>query len=172
MATDFLLEKDMKPIVKKWLTERFQIIREEFRCGYVGKYVPDLVAINFNLAELGTRRRNTPMPRRRIEKQISLGKTPKVYHTNLVAVELKLKNFPQAYFQAKIYNSYGMRTYIAMPIKVAINIDRIRREVLQNDGIGLIGVSDKCKVFEEATKPSVYKLLEEIQIAERLIPKR
>lgn len=169
---NFSLEKEMTPIVETWLEDFFHVVHRELKCGYVGRYTPDLVAANFDHLRLKMRKRTTPMPRRRIEKLIGGNRTPPIYHTDLVAVELKLKNFPQAYFQAKIYQSYGMRSYIAMPIKVAVNLDWIRREVMRYDGIGLIGVSDKCKVLDVAVMPVKFELLEQIQIAERMIPKK
>ena len=167
----FALEKDMTPIVAEWLEGQFDIVQPELKCGYVGRYAPDFVAANFDMQKLKSRKRTTAMPRRRIEKSILSLELPVKCHTDLVAVELKLKNFPQAYFQAKICNSYGMRTYIAMPLIVAANQDIIRKEVMEFDGIGLIGVSDKIKVLIEARRSAVSSVLEEIQIIERLIPK-
>lgn len=166
-------EKDMTPIVERWLSLTVDVIRTEVYCGFAGEYVPDIVGAVFDREKLKSLKRKNPMPRGRIKKLIAEGRPPAMYHRDLVAIELKLKNFPQAYFQAKMYQWFGMRTYIAMPKKVCVSLRPIRMEVLRIDGIGLLSVDeDGCHQLIHARKAKSTSLENEIQIAERLIPRK
>ncbi len=163
-------EKDMVEIVQDWLRPQVTHMQTELWCGFAGKYVPDIVGISFDVEKVLQLKRQTALPRGRIRKLLAGGYVPTVYHTDLVAIELKLTRFTQAFFQAAIYSHFGFRSYIAMPEPGYFNIPGIQQEVLENMGIGFLSVSKKgCKEYKKATKPIVVSLEDEIQIAERLI---
>lgn len=168
----FSRENEMTPIVESWLRSECDVVETELACGFGGEYIPDLVGASFDAEKIKKIKRYNPISRTRIRKLIEAGRAPERFHTDLIAIELKLKNFPEAYFQAKMYQSFGMRAFIGMPYEAACSIKKIRCHVLRMDGIGLLGVSqDKCKVVLRARRmKSDYE--EEIQITERLRPNK
>ncbi len=165
----FLKEKEMLPIVIDWLRPQVTAIETELWCGYAGEYVPDIVGITFDKGKIADYKRRTPRSRGEIRKIIERGDVPQVCHTDMIAIELKLTNFIEAYFQAKTYQSFGFRSYIAMPKGAFVGLKPIRYHVVRNDGIGLIEVSDKCTVLLAANPALVFNIEEEAQISERLI---
>ena len=166
----FSKEKDMTEIVRLWLLSQCDIAETELGCGFCGEYIPDLVGASFDPEKIKLIKRYNPMSRARIRKLIEDGRAPERFHTDLVGVELKLRNFPEAYFQAKMYQSFGMRSFIGMPKEALSCLKSIRVSVLRMDGIGLLSVTtDECKVVLKARKvKSNYE--EEYQITERLRP--
>lgn len=165
----FTKEKEMLEIVKDWLRPQVTAMETELYCGFAGEYVPDIVGITFDMKKVSQLKRQNPMPRSRIRKLLAENRIPPTYHTDLVAVELKLRNFVEAYFQAKMYTHYGFRAYIAMPHPVYFKLSTIRRTVLENDGIGFVEVGEKCKEILKARPATCFSLEDEIQIADRLI---
>ncbi len=167
----FFKEKDMTNIVIDWLSPQFDVVVTELGCGYCSEFIPDIVAASFDEAKIKKITRYTPYSRGSIQHRIDIGKPFELFHTDLVAVELKLKNFAQAYFQAKMYQMHGMRTYIAMPEDVIMSISSRRFIVAKNDGIGLIKVlKDKCHITLEAQEVKE-NYVEQLQITERIRPK-
>jgi hypothetical protein len=166
---EFAKEKDMLPIVMEWLSPQVTFVETELWCGYAGEYVPDIVGIVLDLQKVSNRKRTSPRSRGEIRKIIESFDVPQVCHTDMVAVELKLSNFVEAYFQAKMYQSFGFRSYIAMPEGSFAKLKMIRYRVLQHDGIGLIEVSGKCKELLAARPSLSFSIEEEAQISERLI---
>jgi len=66
---------------------------------------------------------------------------------NVVAVELKLKDWKKAIIQAKNYQLGADFVYIAIPLMKSFNILRKAQCKLENEGIGLLIVNEKtCKV--------------------------
>lgn len=166
----FNKEKDMTKIVQNWLRPQVTHMETELWCGFAGKYIPDIVGISFDVEKVSQLKRRTPLPRSRIRKLLTGGYIPTIYHTDLVAIELKLTRFTQAFFQAAMYSHFGFRAYIAMPTSSYFNIPGIQREVLENMGIGVLSVSKRgCKEYIKASKPIVVNIEDEIQIAERLM---
>ncbi len=104
---NFKKENEMLPIVMDWLRPQVTSIETELECGFTGRYIPDIVAITFDKEAVSRLKRQTPMQRQRIRKLINENRIPKKYHTDMIAVELKLRNFVEAYFQAKIYAHYA-----------------------------------------------------------------
>lgn len=162
-------EKDMLKMVQDWLRPQVTAMETELYCGFAGKYVPDIVGITFDIEKVAQLKRQKPMGRGRIKKLLQENRPPQTYHTDLIAVELKLKRFIDAYFQAKMYAHFGFRAYIAMPEAVYFNLLPIRKRVLENEGIGFLSIGEKCKEILEAKSPIVFNREDEIQIADRLI---
>lgn len=162
-------EKEMLPIVMAWLRPQVTAVETELWCGYTGEYVPDIVGITFDKEKVSKLKRRTPRARGEIRKIIERGGVPQVCHTDMVAIELKLNNFVEAYFQAKTYQSFGFRSYIAMPKGSFVKLKAIRHHVVRHDGIGLLEVSDKCTVLLAARPALTFSIEEEAQISERLI---
>ena len=66
---------------------------------------------------------------------------------NVVAVELKLKNWKKAIIQAKNYQLGADYVYIAIPLMKSFNILRKAQCKLENEGIGLLIINEKtCEV--------------------------
>jgi hypothetical protein len=66
---------------------------------------------------------------------------------NVVAVELKLKDWKKALIQAKNYQLGADYVYIAVPLMKSFNILRKAKYKLESEGIGLLVVNEKtCKV--------------------------
>ena len=166
---DFEKEKDMLEIVESWLSPQVTHYEKELGCGYCSCNVPDIVGIKLDAEKLLEFKRKKPMDRSYIRKMINENRVPLIYHMDLIAIELKLRNFVEAFFQAKMYAYFGFRSYIAMPKGVYANLPAIRIKVMRQDGIGFIAVDHKCTVILEAQKAIVFSLEEEIQIADRLI---
>jgi hypothetical protein len=172
----FSKEKEMLLAVQDWLSPQITIAVEEFRCGFQGLFTPDIVGIKCDSLEIQGIERSTPKSRGEIRRLIGQGELFEMYAHDLIAVELKLNNFPEAYFQAKMYSWYGFRSYIAMPDEVFSGMKHIRKEVMRNDGIGFLSVSDShgvghIEVEIKATPRTRYSLEEKVQIVERLIMK-
>ncbi len=165
----FKKEKEMLLTVYDWLSPQVTSIETEFGCGYCSCYVPDIVGVVFDMAEVAKLKRQRPIARSRTRQLIAEKRIPKLFHSDLIAVELKLKNFVEAYFQAKIYQSFGFKTYIAMPEPVYRKLPAIRVKVMMYDGIGFITVGEQCKVRIEAKPSLTFNLEDEIQIVDRLI---
>lgn len=165
----FAKEKDMLKTVEAWLYERTDFIAAEFGCGYCNRYVADIVGMACDVNAVRRMKRTAPMGRGRIKKLLANGGMYLNNIKNLIAVELKLDNFPQAYFQAKMYSQFGFRSYIAMPRGTWDRVGHIRREVMKNDGLGFIEVGEKCEVQIEAKHRVLYSVEDKIQISERLI---
>jgi len=166
---EFAKEHDMLFTVQEWLKERSDFTATELACGFHGQFVPDIVGIICNVNAVRDLSRRTPRSRSDIRKTIGQGDRPEIYHSDLFAIELKLRNFPEAYFQAKTYSQFGFRTYIAMPEGVYDGLPHIRREVMKYDEIGFIEVGETCRVRIEAVRRRGYSIEEEAQISERLI---
>lgn len=165
----FAKEKEMLKVVSDWLKPQVTAMETELYCGFAGEYVPDIVGITFDMQKVSQLKRQNPMPRSRIRKLLAENRTPQIYHTDLIAIELKLSRFVDAYFQAKMYAHFGFRAYIAMPNPVYFKLSTIRKKVLENDGIGFIGVGEKCTELLKARRAVNFSLEDEIQIADRLI---
>ncbi len=165
----FSKEKEMLPIVIDWLRPQVTAVETELWCGYAGEYVPDIVGITINVKKALARKRQTPRSRGEIRKIIESFDVPQVCHTDMIAIELKLKNFIEAYFQAKMYQSFGFRSYIAMPKGSFVNLKPIRYSAVQRDGIGLLEVSEECTELLVAKPALTFSIEEEAQISERLI---
>lgn len=60
--------------------------------------------------------------------------------------EAKLKDFKKAFFQANINKSYVDHSYLIFPLDTAIKIANKNEQLLNNSGIGLIGVDNKKTV--------------------------
>ncbi len=73
-----------------------------------------------------------------------------------IAIELKLNKWKKAFSQAVIYQLCADESYIAMPHKYTIRVDR---NLLITFGIGLIAVNDigRCFKMIEARQSSVVK---------------
>ena len=66
---------------------------------------------------------------------------------NVVAVELKLKDWKMAIIQAKNYQLGADYVYIAVPLMKSFNILRKAKHKLENEGIGLLVINEKtCEV--------------------------
>ncbi len=165
----FTKEKQMLPVVEAWLDERTDFMAAEFGCGFQSRFIPDIVGIVCDANAVRDLTRRTPRSRGDIRRIIGAGEVPEMYHSDMIAVELKMSNFPQAYFQAKMYSQFGFCSYIAMPVGTWDSVGHIRREVLKIDGLGFIEVGDGCAVRAEARRPRYYSIEEEAQISERLI---
>lgn len=163
-------EKDMTEIVKDWLRPQVTAMETEVYCGFAGEYVPDIVGIKFDVEKVSQLNRRKPLPRCRIRKLLAEGQPPTKYHTDLVAVELKLTRFAQAFFQAVVYSNFGFRVYIAMPEYAYFNLSGVKMKAMRIAGIGFLDVGkDGCEERLKAKKPGVVSIEEEFQIAERLI---
>lgn len=172
----FAKEKEMLMAVQNWLAPQITMAVEEFRCGFQGLFTPDIVGIKCDAPEIQGIERSTPKSRGEIRRLIGQGELFEMYAYDLIAVELKLSNFAEAYFQAKMYSWYGFRSYIAMPQEVFSGMKHIRKEVMRNDGIGFLSVSERFGVghvdVEIKARPRIrYSLEEKVQIVERLIMK-
>lgn len=79
--------------------------------------------------------------------------------TELIAVELKLKNWKRALRQASYYQLGADYSYIAMPFNEAFEVHK-RRNILKRERVGLLAViMDSYEVRELIPpKPSVKKL--------------
>jgi len=62
---------------------------------------------------------------------------------NVVAVELKLKDWKKAIIQAKNYQLGADYVYIAVPLMRSYNVLRKAKHKLEEDGIGLLVVNEK-----------------------------
>lgn len=166
----FAKEKEMTEVVKEWLRPQVTAMETELYCGFAGKYVPDIVGICFDREKVSTIKRQNPMARGRIRKLLKEKRMPLTYHTDMIAIELKLTRFTQAFFQAAIYSHFGFRPYIAMPEPRYFNLSGLQTEVLRNMGIGFLSVNKKgCDEYIKAKKSVNVSLEDEIQIADRLI---
>lgn len=163
----FSKEIEMRPAVMDWLGGIVEHVETELYCGYAGEYVPDVVGISFDHAALANSKRKTPMTRSRIKELLGKGSL-ETYHTDIIAVELKLDRFVEAYFQARKYQSYGFKTYIAMTEGKYWSLKSIRTEILKRDGVGFLEVGEQVKVMLEAKEPTDFSLEEIWQITERL----
>lgn len=66
---------------------------------------------------------------------------------NIIAVELKIKNWKKAVIQAKNYQLGADYVFIAVPLMKSFNILRKAQCNLENEGIGLLVVNEKnCMV--------------------------
>lgn len=166
---EFRKEKKMLAAVRAWVYERTDFTATEFGCGYCNRYVADVVGMHCDVNAVRSMKRSTPMGRVRIKQMLANGGMYLNNIKDLIAVELKLNNFPQAYFQAKMYSQFGFRSYIAMPGGTWDRAGHIRREVMKNDGLGFIEVGEKCEVQLEAKPRVLYSVEDKIQISERLI---
>ncbi len=168
----FAKEKDMLETVQDWLRPQVTSMETELGCGYAACYIPDLVGIKFEMAKVVNLKRQNPMSRCRIKDLIKVNRVPEMFYSDLVAVELKLRNFVQAFFQAKKYAYFGFRSYIAMPEPFFYNkLDRIRREVMEQDGIGFLQVGEECKEMIKARPAVHFSIEDKIQISDRMICK-
>lgn len=166
----FAKEKDMIEIVKDWLRPQVTAMETELYCGFAGEFVPDVVGICFDVKKASQSKRITPLARGRVRKLLAENRVPQTYHTDLIAIELKLTRFTQAFFQAIVYRSFGFRTYIAMPDRVYFNLKKTQRKAICAAGVGFLSVAkDACVVMAEAKSPVTFDLDEEILIADRLI---
>lgn len=163
----FSKEIEMRPLVMDWLGGIVEHVETELYCGYAGEYVPDVVGVSFDRTALSNIKRKAPMSRSRIREAIDKG-SARTYHTKLIAIELKLSRFVEAYFQARIYQSFGFKTYIAMPEGKYWAMSRLRQKILKWDGVGFLEVGEKVKVLLEAKEPANFAIEEIWQITERL----
>lgn len=62
---------------------------------------------------------------------------------NVVAVELKLRDWKKAIIQAKNYQLGADYVYIAVPLMKSYNVLRKAKHKLETDGIGLLVVNEK-----------------------------
>ncbi|WP_195932106.1 hypothetical protein [Turicibacter sanguinis] len=73
--------------------------------------------------------------------------------TIITGYEAKLKDFNKAFYQAKNNKEYTDYSYLVFPINVAESIKKNKLELLQKNGIGLIGVSEtEMKILVRAKK--------------------
>jgi len=168
--TLFAKERDMLEIVQDWLRPQVTYMETELYCGFAGEYVPDIVGVCFDVGEVSRLKRRNPLARGRIRKLLADNRPPTKYHTDLIAVELKLNRFAQAFFQAIVYSNFGFRAYIAMPEYAYFNLTGIKHEALEIAGIGFLDVGkDSCTERVKAKNPVVVSVEDEYQIADRLM---
>lgn len=73
--------------------------------------------------------------------------------TVVTGYEAKLKDFNKAFYQAKSNKDYIDYSYLVFPMDMAKNVFKKRINLLQENGIGLIGVSEiKSEQLLRATK--------------------
>ena len=164
-------EQEMLIPIQLWLRQYANRIDVEFGCGFQNQFIPDVVGIAVDMIKVQDIKRTTPRSRGQIRKLIGQGELFEKYDYDLIAIELKLRNFVEAYFQAKMYAWFGFRSYIAMPEGVYNNLPHIRKEVLRNEGLGFLEVGEKgvVDVRLEAKHRVRYSIEDKVQIVERLI---
>lgn len=144
--SSFKLEKEMTPIVRKWLEDEGYIVRAEMvsanNCDLIGcSFNPDNVRkrIELKQATALTWRDFDPVE----EDPNSLLGFKSVdrvvrewmpLYENIIAVELKLSRISEVISQARTHMHYTHGSYIAMPIRTA------RRAVDRTLGVGVLGV--------------------------------
>ena len=78
--------------------------------------------------------------------------------TIVTGYEAKLKDFNKAFYQAKGNKEYVDYSYLVFPFEAAKNILEKKNDLLHDNGIGLIGVSEtKVKLFLRAKKSAKMK---------------
>lgn len=147
--TDFQLEKDMTPIVRKWLEDQGYIVRPEM----VTANNCDLMGCMFNMDNVRLRikmREKTPLtaqfynPWKR-DRSAVLGIVHRPIEprewmplaSHIIAVELKLSRIAAVINQAKSHKRYARSSYIAMPLDTA----RHAIGMAQRYGVGVLGVT-------------------------------
>lgn len=76
----------------------------------------------------------------------------------ITGYEAKLTNFDKAFYQAHLNQNYVDYSYILFPMNRAIKINENKIELLQKNGVGLIGVDyHSTKVFVKAKKTNNVK---------------
>jgi hypothetical protein len=68
---------------------------------------------------------------------------------NIIAIELKLREWKKAIIQAKNYQLGADYVYIAIPLLQAPTLLRKKQHILEHEGIGVLTINEKtCKVHE------------------------
>lgn len=75
----------------------------------------------------------------------------------VLAVELKLRNWKKAIIQAKNYQLGADYVYIAFPLMKSYNVIKKAEHKLKKEGIGLIVVNEKNTEVKEVIKPKESK---------------
>ncbi len=75
----------------------------------------------------------------------------------VIAVELKLRNWKKAIIQAKNYQLGSDYVYIAFPLMKSHNILKKAQHILKKEGIGLLVINEKNTGVKEIIKPSKSK---------------
>lgn len=157
--TDFALEKEMTPIVRKWLEDQGYIVRPEMATANNC----DLVGCKFNMDNVRLRikmQQKTPLPalafeEYRRDRTAELGVVPckrirrawMPLYKNIIAVELKLSRTSEVVSQAQTHIHYTHGSYIAMPIRTA------KRAVERTLGVGVLGVrKSSVKILKYAVR--------------------
>lgn len=144
--SDFKLEKEMTPIVRKWLEDEGYVVR----CEMIVANLCDLVGCSFNSSNVKKRialRQKTVLTWRDFDPTVedpesllgfkSVDPVRREWmplYENIVAVELKLSRISEVISQAEAHNHYTHGSYIAMPIRTA------RRAIHKSLGVGVLGV--------------------------------
>lgn len=74
----------------------------------------------------------------------------------VVAVELKVRDWKQAHVQAKAYQVGAPRSYVALPLARALKVHPAKSSRFEESGVGIVGVDlddDRVRVLLEA-RPS------------------
>ena len=135
--TDFKLEKEMTPIVRKWLEDQGYIVRPEMWTAHNC----DLMGCKFNMDNVRLRvemRQKTPMSDHTISTREWM---PLASH--IVAVELKLFRIAAVVHQAESHKRYAHQSYIAMPIETARRVIGMA----EHYEVGVLGVTTEGVVL-------------------------
>ena len=73
----------------------------------------------------------------------------------VIAVELKLRDWKKAIIQAKNYQFGSDLVYIAVPLQKSYNILRKAEHIFKKEGIGLLVVNEKDSRVEEIIRPKL-----------------
>lgn len=87
--------------------------------------------------------------------------------TDIIAIELKIKKWKDALIQALNYQLWAKKSYIALPFN-HINGALENRDIFEKVGVGIISISDSCKIEIEA-KNSMYIINTYLNIAKEII---
>lgn len=91
---------------------------------------------------------------------------------NVVAIELKLRDWKKAIIQAKNYQLGTDYVYIAVPLMKSFNILKKAKHKLEGSGIGLLVVNEKtCKVVKLIDAKISERKMGTIQFNKRKIKK-
>lgn len=141
---EYKFEFELRELVVRWLTETLgcDVVADELT---LGDGYPDLVATTID--RLDERKLQSLDPVVAVNDFVRLiegmAEAPIDAFGNLIAVELKLKDWRKALGQACRYRTFASQTYIAIPA------ERATAEVLNaaaGYGVGVVAVSDVAEV--------------------------
>ena len=158
--TVFKLEKDMTPIVRKWMEDIGYLVRAEMGSANIC----DIIGCFFDMTNVAKRialKEKTPLTWRYFDPVVEdpkslLGFTSvkpvrrpwMPLHKSIVAVELKLSRISDVVSQAKVHNHYVHQSYIAMPMAVA------ERALDRAVDVGVLGVYESGVTILKAAPSS------------------